>query len=77
MTAEGIVHERFARLTGLSFADVRQTPHMRRWLEILGECGGLFVESPGSLRLEPGTIAATYINHLAYTTAAGLAIARA
>jgi coproporphyrinogen III oxidase-like Fe-S oxidoreductase len=77
MTREGIVYARFERLTGLSFHDVRQTPYVARWLAVLEECGGRFVETDGSLRLDQATIHTTYINHLAYTAGAGLEVARA
>lgn len=77
MTREGIVFERFSRLTGLSFHDLRQTTQLRRWLEMLADCGGRFVEDHTSLRLAPDTIHRAYINHLAYTTGAGLDVARA
>jgi coproporphyrinogen III oxidase-like Fe-S oxidoreductase len=77
MTREGLLFERFSRLTGLSFNELRETSHMRRWLEILGECGARFAETPAGLRIDAGTVAAAYINHLAFTTAAGLEIARA
>jgi coproporphyrinogen III oxidase-like Fe-S oxidoreductase len=77
MTREGIVFERFSRLTGLSFHDLRQTAHVSRWLEMLADCGGRFVEDQVSLRLAPDSIHRAYINHLAYTTGAGLDVARA
>jgi oxygen-independent coproporphyrinogen-3 oxidase len=77
MTREGVVYDRFARLTGLSFAAVRATPYMRRWLDVLAECGARYLETPASFRMEPGTIHRAYINHLAYTMSAGLDIPRA
>jgi oxygen-independent coproporphyrinogen-3 oxidase len=77
MTREGIVFERFSRLTGLSFHDLRETAQLRRWLQMLADCGGRFVEDRVSLRLAPESIHRAYINHLAYTTGAGLAVARA
>lgn len=77
MTFDGIVFDRFERLTGLSFHELRHTPYLRRWLEVLGECGAHYLETDTSLRLHPDTIHSTYITHLAYTTGAGLAVARA
>jgi len=77
MTREGVVYERFQRLTGLSFRDVRNTPYMQRWLEILGECGARYVETSSSFRMEAQTIHQAYIKHLAYTMSAGLEISRA
>jgi oxygen-independent coproporphyrinogen-3 oxidase len=77
MTAGGVDFDRFARLTGLSFHDVRRTEHMRRWLEVLGECGASFVEDDRSLRVTPESIHRTYIRYLASTTGAGLDVARA
>ena len=77
MTREGIVFERFSRLTGLSFHDLRETAQLRRWLQMLADCGGRFVEDRVSLRLAPDSIHRAYINHLAYTTGAGLEVARA
>jgi oxygen-independent coproporphyrinogen-3 oxidase len=77
MTREGVVFDRFARLTGLSFDDVRQTSYMSSWLQVLEDCGGRYIEDESSLRLDPPTIHTAYINHLALTTGAGLAITRA
>ncbi|MER5784118.1 radical SAM protein [Streptomyces mobaraensis] len=77
MTREGVDFARFRRLTGLDFADVRATPYFRQWFELLERCGGRFVETPYSLRLEPSTIHRAYITHLAYTMAHGLAPERA
>lgn len=67
MTREGVVFDRFRRLTGLSFHDARQTPYLSRWLAMLEECGGRFLETGSSLRLDPATIHTAYINHLALT----------
>lgn len=75
MTREGVVHQRFQRLTGLAFADVRRTPYVHSWLDILRDCGARFIDGPASLRLAPDTIHTTYINHLAHT--AGLSVTRA
>lgn len=77
MTREGVVFDRFERLTGLRFADVRAAGYVCRWLEVLVECGAEFVESDTALRLHPATIHRTYVNHLAHSTAVDLAVPRA
>jgi oxygen-independent coproporphyrinogen-3 oxidase len=77
MTREGVVFDRFTRLTGLPFDDVRQTSYLSSWLQVLEDCGGRYIETDQSLRLDPSTIHTAYINHLALTTGAGLAITRA
>ncbi len=77
MTREGVDFARFRRLTGLDFADVRRTPYVTRWFDLLERCGGRFVETPHSLRLEKSSIHRAYITHLAHTMAHGLAPERA
>ncbi|MFF8633757.1 coproporphyrinogen-III oxidase family protein [Streptomyces pilosus] len=77
MTREGVVFERFRRLTGLSFHDVRDTPYFRRWLTVLTDCGARFAETPTALRMESDTIHRAYITHLAYTMYSGLTPERA
>lgn len=77
MTRDGVDYARFARLTGLSFHDVRETPYFRRWLEVLTDCGAKFVETGTALRMEADTIHRAYITHLAYTMYAGLTPERA
>ncbi|MFJ9442569.1 coproporphyrinogen-III oxidase family protein [Kitasatospora sp. NPDC101235] len=77
MTREGVVFERFRRLTGLSFHDVRDTPYFSRWLTVLTDCGARLVETPTALRMETDTIHRAYITHLAYTMYSGLTPERA
>jgi oxygen-independent coproporphyrinogen-3 oxidase len=77
MTREGVRFDRFRRLTGLSFHDARQTTYLARWLDVLAECGARYIETDTSLRLAPETIHTAYINHLTYTSSAGLTVARA
>jgi len=76
MTREGVDYHRFRRLTGLDFADLRQTPHFAAWLKLLAECGGAFVEDDVGFRMRPDVVHRTYIKHLAYTMSHGLALAR-
>ncbi len=77
MTREGLVYTRFQRLTGLSFHDLRNTPYLHEWLQILQQCGARYLETNTSLRIDPTTIHHAYINHLAYTMSAGLKTTRA
>jgi coproporphyrinogen III oxidase-like Fe-S oxidoreductase len=77
MTRQGVVYERFSQLTGLSFEDVRATAYFRDWFAVLEECGARFIETDSSLRMDPAVIHTAYINHLVYTTSAGLDVARA
>ncbi|GAA0493368.1 radical SAM protein [Streptomyces sp. NPDC046215] len=77
MTREGVDFARFRRLTGLDFQQVRATPYFVRWFGLLERCGGRFVETGHSLRLDRATIHRAYITHLAYTMAHGLAPERA
>ncbi|MEV6810783.1 radical SAM protein [Micromonospora sp. NPDC051296] len=75
MTREGVVRQRFHQLTGLDLDDVRATGYVQRWLALLHDFGGRFVDDGHSLRLDPATIHTAYIGHLAAT--AGLHIGRA
>lgn len=77
MTREGVVFERFRRMTGLSFHDARATPYVRRWLEVLADCGARFVETGTSFRMEQEVIHRAYIGHIASTMASGLEPERA
>ncbi|MDW5324859.1 coproporphyrinogen-III oxidase family protein [Plantactinospora sp. KLBMP9567] len=76
MTREGVDYGRFHRLTGLHFADLRETPHFASWLGLLAECGGRFVEDAVGFRMDREVIHEAYITHLAYTMSHGLALAR-
>jgi hypothetical protein len=67
----------FRRLTGLSFHDVRTTAYVQDWLQVLSECGARFEETSAAVRLDPECIHRTYINHMAWTSAAVLDVARA
>jgi len=77
MTREGVDYARFARLTGLSFQELRETDYMRQWLAVLAECGARYLETDTAFRLDPAVIHETYITHLAYTMSAGLEPLRA
>lgn len=77
MTREGVVFERFRRLTGLRFADVRATPYFRRWFDLLADCGAEFLESDMAVRIDPLTVHRAYITHLAHAAAHGMAPRRA
>ncbi|GIJ21068.1 coproporphyrinogen-III oxidase family protein [Micromonospora lutea] len=68
MTREGVNFARFARLTGLDFSDVRRTPFMAGWLDLLTRCGGEFIEDEQGFRMVPEVIHKAYITHLAYMT---------
>ncbi|SCF07801.1 oxygen-independent coproporphyrinogen-3 oxidase [Micromonospora haikouensis] len=76
MTREGVDYTRLHTLTGLTFADLRRTPHFAAWLALLAECGGRFVEDDTGFRMEVDTIHRAYITHLAYTMTHGLALGR-
>lgn len=77
MTREGIVHDRFRRLTGLEFAELRETEYFRRWFSLLEYCGGRLIEAPGSTRLDRATIHTAYITMLAHSMSHGLSPERA
>lgn len=77
MTRGGLSYERFARLTGLSFAELRMRPYVRRWMEMLEDFGGQFVDEGDRLRMEPETVHPAYIRHVASTTGTGLHVTRA
>ncbi|WP_229402860.1 radical SAM protein [Micromonospora okii] len=76
MTRDGVHYERFERLTGLRFEQLRQTPHFASWLALLQECGGRFVADAESFRMDRSVIHRAYITHLAYTMTHGLALGR-
>jgi oxygen-independent coproporphyrinogen-3 oxidase len=76
MTRDGVDYQRFRRLTGLHFSDVRATPHFTSWLALLERCGGRFTEDDRGFRMDRAVIHQAYITHLAYTMSHGLALAR-
>ncbi|MPQ96910.1 radical SAM protein [Modestobacter sp. I12A-02628] len=77
MTRGGLSYERFGRLTGLDFAELRSTPYVRRWMDMLADFGARFIEEPDGLRLDPTTIHSAYIRHVSSTTGTGLQVLRA
>jgi coproporphyrinogen III oxidase-like Fe-S oxidoreductase len=77
MTRGGLSYARFTRLTGLAFEELRTRPYVSRWLEMLEDFGGRFVDEGDRLRMEPATVHPAYIRHVAATTGTGLHVVRA
>jgi coproporphyrinogen III oxidase-like Fe-S oxidoreductase len=65
---EGLVFERFETLTGTSFHELRKTPWGLEMFAYIQFCGGIFIETPDAIRLDPCCVDRVVIAHQANIT---------
>lgn len=75
--ADGLVFKRFETLTGVPFQAFRQIPWTKRIFAYLEGCGGRFIETAESIRLDPSCIDRVVLAHQANVNADMLAQAGA
>jgi coproporphyrinogen III oxidase-like Fe-S oxidoreductase len=62
ITDEGIQFDRFRRLFGFDFADVRDHPVIAGYLEYFRACGAEYIEDEEGLRVRPATRTLAHLN---------------
>lgn len=67
MTRDGLLFERFRRITGCEFNRAIATPGLRGWLRYLANCGATFRWEPDRVSIAPDLIHRVYLTHLYYS----------